>query len=215
MHRKKTIGIIGYSMGDNSFGAGKLHLDYLSRFGKPRILMPTDEDVEDVDLLYLPGGLDLNPSNYGQVPGFFTSNSDVYKEYFYRVMLPKYVEANVPIFGVCLGFQMLNVFFGGSLTQHLPDHPESSMRGRAGHRILKVVDVEEGGFILEHKKTKEGKEIGGFEVNSHHHQGVLIENLSKEFEPLYASLDGVVEIMQHKTKPIFCIQSHPKFFGAC
>lgn len=106
MKKNKTIGIVGYSLGDNSFGAGKLHLDYISNFGKPRILMPSDEDVQDIDLLYLPGGLDLNPSNYGQAPGFFTSNSDVHKEYFYRVMLPKYVEANIPIFGVCLGINL-------------------------------------------------------------------------------------------------------------
>lgn len=107
---------------------------------------------------------------------------------------------------------MLNCYFGGTLTQHLPDHPESSTRGRAGHRVLKVLGIEEGEFVLDSKKGKEGREIGGFEVNSHHHQGVMLENLSPEFIPMYASLDDVVEIMQHKTRPIFAIQSHPEEF---
>lgn len=208
MTKKKTILIPGWSLGDLSFGCGKYHLNYISEFGIPRILMPQNEDVVEADLLYLPGGLDLNPSNYGEAPGFFTSNSDVYKEYFYRVMLPKYVESGIPIYGCCLGAQMLNVFFGGTLTQHLHNHPESAARGAIGHRIFEVINIVEGGLILESRKTKEGKEIAGYNVNSHHHQGILFKDLSPDIIPMYASKDGVIEIFKHKTLPIVGAQMH-------
>ena len=32
-------------------------------------------------------------------------------------ILPK----NIPIFGICYGFQFLNIYFGGDLVQDLPD----------------------------------------------------------------------------------------------
>jgi len=204
--KRPVIGIPGWKTGPNSFGSGINHLDFISRFGIPRILFPQDEANVDIDLLYLPGGPDLSPSSYGQVPGFYTGDSDLFREHFFRTSLPKFIEKGTPIFGVCLGFQMLNVAFGGTLTQDLKFHAQSRDRWEKGHDAFTVG-----------MNRKEGK----FEVNSHHHQAVLYSDMSKEFTMLlYADNEEdkdncIVEGFIHKEKKIAGVQYHPKFFGAC
>ena len=80
---KKIIGIVGWNTGDNSFGVTKPYIDWLSNFGIVRILSPQNGIDDSIDLLVLPGGLDITPQSMNQVPGFFTSNTDVMKQYYY------------------------------------------------------------------------------------------------------------------------------------
>ena len=114
----KKIGIVGWNTGENSFGVTKPYIDWLSQFGIVQILAPQAGVDSTIDLLVLPGGLDIAPQSMNQVPGFFTSNTDVMKQYFYDVNLNQYLEANIPIFGICLGFQQLCVKFGATLVQN-------------------------------------------------------------------------------------------------
>lgn len=190
------IGIPGY-ISDTSFGVGKTHLLWCQQFGNPEIIMP-HEDLRKVDILYLPGGADLNPANYGQVPNFYTQNSDVFKEYFFRERLKNYVEAKIPIFGVCLGFQMINLFFGSEIEQHLMAHPQSPQRREEGHKVR----LPNGNKAL-------------FPVNSHHHQGFLETKVAKCLEVLLveddkSDYDRVVEAVKHKSLPIAGVQYHPE-----
>lgn len=199
MSKKFKIGIPGWKMGDNSFGCGVNHLDFISKFGDPKILFPQDDD-EDIDLLYLPGGPDVSPQSYGQIPGFYTGNSDVFRQYFFEKNLGKYIEKGTPVFGVCLGMQMLNVHFGGTLTQDLRIHAQSRNRWEGAHDVWIA-----GGS----KKDK-------FEVNSHHHQAVTVADLSKELTPLLYTpneedVDNpIIEGFKHKTFPIVGVQYHPE-----
>jgi len=201
MKEKRIIGIPGWKLGDNSFGCGVNHLDFISLYGTPRILFPQDDDL-DLDMLYLPGGPDVNPASYGAIPGFYTSNQDVFRQYFFEKVLEKYVEKGTPIFGVCLGMQMLNVHFGGTLTQEMRYHAQSKDRWQPAHKV----------FLTDGSGRKP------FEVNSHHHQAVLHTDLSSEFEALaYAkneedSKNGIVEAFMHKTLPIAGVQWHPEEF---
>lgn len=103
--RRPIIGVPGYKLGDNSFGCGVNHLDFISRFGDPKILFPQDNN-EDLDLLYLPGGPDVNPASYNQIPGFYTSNQDVFRQYFFDKNLPEYIKKGVPVVGICLGINL-------------------------------------------------------------------------------------------------------------
>lgn len=197
----KIIGIPGWNLGENSFGCTKHYLSWIAEFGTPRILMPQD-DIIKLDLLILPGGADLSPSSYGEVPGFYTSNHDTFKEYFYANKLQQYIDNDTPIFGICLGFQMLNAKFGGKLTQDLPGHPNSPDRFQVGHKIK---------FVLPGTK-------GTMEVNSHHHQGVLESQVAPGFKVLAVEdfkkedegVDKVVEAIVHETKPIHAVQWHPE-----
>ena len=214
---KKIIGIPGYKS-ESSFGCGVAHLEFISEFGNPRILMPHEENV-DIDCLYLPGGLDLNPASYGKVPRYKTSNQDVFKQFFYDNRLDSYIERKIPIFAVCLGAQMIAAKFNMEIIQNLKWHPQSKDRWTSGHHI----NMKRG---LLPRYTEKTAPKDRMEVNSHHHQAVICElgdnNLpidTKETEVLawYNDEDMnqplcVVEAFRHRKLPIVGIQWHPEEF---
>lgn len=200
----KIIAIPGYLNSEKtSFGASPSYLEFISVYGTPRILMP-GEKFEKVDMLLLPGGADVNPSSYGSIPGFRTGNPDVHKQFFLDHNLKDYVDNNIPILGICLGMQQLAVYFGSILTQNLIYHDST----KDNHEMHKLTYM---GGRADRYVSKKKKSI---DVNSRHHQGVLIEDLSGELEPLFFGEEVVpmdlVEVFCHKEKPIFGIQYHPE-----
>lgn len=205
MKTNKVIGIVGYKVGD-AFGVGLNHIEFVNQFGNPKIIMPWEKDV-NCDILYLPGGMDLNPSSSNSTPSFKTGNQDVFKQHFYDELLPGYI-GKVPIFGVCLGLQMLASYFGSKITQNLINHEQSRDRWEKAH------DVFTAGTAQVQKKKK-------LEVNSHHHQCVLLSDLSKDLIPTYLAEyedglifdkgnDYIVEAFRHKELPIYAVQWHPE-----
>lgn len=204
---KKVIGIPGYKSQNDSFGAGINHLEFISKFGNARIIMAW-EDLVKVDMLYLPGGLDISPINYGQHPTFATSNQDVFKEYFFREKLNLYIAADIPIFGVCLGAQMLAVRFGGKLTQDLLFHEQSKDRWETAHKVRATKVIQDAKYRT-------------FEVNSHHHQALTVSGLNGNIIPLFTTTnndsvaditdDGdIIEAFTIAGKPIVGVQWHPE-----
>lgn len=208
--KKKVIGIPGYKGAkEECFGAGVNHLQFINHFGNARIIMPWEKYVK-VDMLYLPGGLDTQPARYGQTPGFSTSNQDVYKEFFLEERLPLYMEHDTPTFGVCLGMQMLAVYFGCRLTQDLLFHPTSTERWKEAHKVLPVPLT---GVRFE------GRRYSTFDVNSHHHQALCESGMSANITPLFTATndddyitgDGdIIEAFASTEKPVFGVQWHPE-----
>jgi len=199
---KLRIGCPAYKT-DTSIGVGVTHLEFISQYGIPRIILPEEENV-DIDALYLPGGLDVNPSSYGEVPGFKTSNTDVFKQFFFDKRLQSYVDRRIPIIGVCLGMQQLAVMFGYKLMQNLKWHPQSNDRWLSGHSIQIV------GRELPNTKEGEAKKL---KVNSHHHQGVIFdpENPHLEMLAYFDDVDGrIIEAFRHRTLPILGLAFHPE-----
>jgi putative glutamine amidotransferase len=211
----KIIGIPGYKGTDsNNFGVGNNYLNFFQKNGyNPRIIMPWEEYVK-VDMLLLPGGMDVSPTNYNQIPEFGCGNQDVFKEFFFKERLPHYVEKNIPILGICLGMQQLASYFGSELIQDLIYHKQSSKRWETAHNVFYANDTTLSGIFPNKVNSK-----NGFEVNSHHHQGVTVECLSDALEPLLiCELEGIdtrkgkilVEAFKHKTLPIYGVQWHPE-----
>lgn len=127
-------------------------------------------------------------------------------------MITRAVEAGLPVFGICRGFQEMNVAFGGSLVQKLQELP-----GNLDHREGKELaldeqyspkhDVEftEGGML--HRLAGQRR----IRVNSLHSQGVgrLGPSLISEAK----SDDGVVEAFRVAEAPAFAlaVQWHPEW----
>ena len=199
----KTIGIVGYrSLDGMLFGVGNGYLEWVSRFGKPRILMPAEE-LADIDLLLLPGGPDMAPQSFGATPTFRTTVPDVFRQFFFEKRLASYINAGIPVFGICLGFQMLAVHFGSTLQQHLHRHPQNAVHEVPGHIVEPLPAAARYG-------------TRPFEVNSSHHQGVISGDLSAELEALAlakygpTSDDMIVEAFRHCHKPVMAVQWHPE-----
>lgn len=211
---KKIIGIPGYTgHSSKNFGVANTYLEFASKFGNPRILMPW-EDVVQVDLLLLPGGLDAQITNPMETPSFNTSNHDVFKEHFFRKNFQNYLESGTPIFAICLGMQMVAQYFGSKITQDLMFHDQSSSRWSSAHKIYSNIED----IYLDNAKKK----ISGhsFKVNSHHHQGITLNNLNlDELKPLFYSEnpdsyitgdEEIVEVYAHNEYPVIGVQYHPE-----
>ena len=207
----KKIGVVGWSTGESSFGVTKPYLQYLSTFGQVEILTPSKYIREDIDLVVLPGGQDVSSSIYGEVPGFMNSNPDLYKEYFFLNNLESYIEAGKSIFGICLGMQQLAVYFGSNLTQHLQSLGIHGYYSDPREELVHSVHV--------HIPATDNSEDVKFtqKVNSLHHQGVLLKDLSKPLIPIAIQKAknvetgmSVVEALMHKDLPIAGVQWHPE-----
>jgi carbamoyl-phosphate synthase small subunit len=97
------------------------------------------------------------------------------------------VKSGVPIFGICLGHQILGQAFGGK-----------TFKLKFGHR---------GG-----NQPVKDLETGRVEITSQNHGfAVDAKSLPNDVAVDRINLnDQTVEGMRHKTKPIFCVQYHPE-----
>jgi carbamoyl-phosphate synthase small subunit len=97
------------------------------------------------------------------------------------------VKSGVPIFGICLGHQILGQAFGGKTFKLKFGH-------RGGNQPVK--DLESG-------KVEITSQNHGFAVDAN--------SLPPEVSVNRINLnDQTVEGLRHKTKPIFCVQYHPE-----
>jgi carbamoyl-phosphate synthase small subunit len=97
------------------------------------------------------------------------------------------VDADVPVFGICLGHQILSLAMGG-LTYKL----KFGHRG-ANHPVKQL-------------------ETGRVEITSQNHGfAVDPESLPAGVRVTHLNLyDGTVEGLRHASKPVFCVQYHPE-----
>jgi len=81
------------------------------------------KDIKEADLLVFTGGADVDPSLYGErnIMSSFDNGRDQYELDMYA----KALEWDVPMFGICRGFQFLAVCNGGRLWQHVNNHTSS------------------------------------------------------------------------------------------
>ena len=148
--------------------------------------------------LILSGGGDVDPALYGQ-ENAACFGVDKARDLSEMRLIEAYLRARKPILGICRGHQILNVYFGGSLTQHLPG-AERHVPGKAGDNVHETKALP-GSFPAE---------LYGeyFPVNSAHHQGV--DRLAGELEALQWAEDGVIEACRHRSLPVFSVQWHPE-----
>jgi gamma-glutamyl-gamma-aminobutyrate hydrolase PuuD len=212
MSKSKTrIGIVGWSTGENSFGATKAYLHWISLFGTPVILTPHEEADTTLDLVVMPGGADTAAWFNKVRPSYYNSSSDQFKEYFMQETLKSYIDAGIPIWGTCLGFQQLAIHFGSTITQELGDHPttDSEKRWLPAHKLIFAPEYYPlRDKALEMTSKSKGKKVKDLEVNSLHHQGIMVDDISSDLDVIATAEDGVVELFCHPTIPIAGAQCH-------
>jgi putative glutamine amidotransferase len=151
----KVIGVYADTF-NGKVGQTFAYMQFLGQFGSVRLISTTDnmrEVVKNVDMLVIPGGADIDPTRYGAIPGVMDSRVNVHYEYLDRVLLPLFIEAKKPIVGICRGMQSLNVFFGGTLNQHIIGHHQGENRVQTKQEL----QTEDGRIAY---------------VNTMHHQSV-------------------------------------------
>src|SRR5437764_4418650 len=88
---------------------------------EPELVGEPDELLARIDGLILSGGVDVDPATYGAHPHPETRGCTPERDAFEIALIRRAVELDMPVLGVCRGMQLLNVAYGGTLLQHLPD----------------------------------------------------------------------------------------------
>ena len=127
-------------------------------------------------------------------------------------LIPRAIGAGVPVFGVCRGFQEMNVALGGTLHQRVhevagfDDHREDKEEPLdVQYGPAHEVNLEPGGLLMK---------IAGQDritVNSLHWQGV--DRLAPDLAVEARAPDGLVEAFRVKSAPGFAlaVQWHPEW----
>lgn len=162
-----------------------------------------DSILTDLDGIVLSGGGDVHPCHFGQeIDGAEPDRIDPKRDALELELTRAALDTGVPVFGICRGFQVLNVAAGGSLIQHFDGHrsPES---GTAYH----AVSVRAGSRL--HAASGQTD----FQVNTYHHQGVDLARLAPGFVATgMASPDTwLVEAIESMNHPwALGVQWHPE-----
>lgn len=148
--------------------------------------------------LLLPGGWDIDPAAYGEPRDFRTGEVDPALDRTEIALVRCAVAAGVPVTGICRGMQLVNVALGGTLHQHVEEHPPLRPRDRLAHPV-----TVEGGSTL---ATITGP--GPVMVNSLHHQAV--RRVAPGLGVTAQSPDGVIEGLEALDHRVLAVQCHPE-----
>lgn len=167
--------------------------------------------VEELDALVLQGGSDVCPESYAEDyideqrwPG------DRTRDLYELDLVDRFYKKGKPIFGICRGAQILNVYFGGTLFQDINIEVDTHIEHRNAEKYDQVhhpIHIESGS-LLEQIYPKQTSP----QVNSVHHQA--IKKLAPELILEASSADQVVEAFRHKNSQdqlILGVQWHPEF----
>lgn len=174
-----------------------------------KIIVFDELESQSVDLIFLTGGADVDPSLYNQRVG---SHTHINKKRDQLELKLCTMYGHLPKLGICRGAQFLTALSGGKLIQHVN-----------GHNTAHTIQTGEG-MGEDHYKT--------FTMSSSHHQMMYPFNLNQDQFKLIAwseyfksntYLNGddkqikkaetflEPEIVHYEKFNALCIQGHPEY----
>lgn len=192
------------------YGVPENYVDAVRRAGaSATLILPGDERsagelLDRHDGLLLVGGGDVEPSAYGQEPSETIYGLEPDRDAFEFDLLREADRRAFPTLCICRGMQVMNVAFGGSLIQHLPDDGRFQSHGTpsGSDDLFHDVTLSPGSRVAK----ASGAEV--VSCSSHHHQGV--DRLGDGIVATGASADGLVEAIERETGWMMGAQWHPE-----
>ncbi len=179
-----------------------------------QVVMPTDlpafsELAAGACALVLCGGADIAPERYGETMLPDASVEPVPdRDALEWALLDAACEGRFPVWGICRGLQVVNVYLGGTLWQDLPkqhpsaiDHSVAETLDTLAHTIQVVAVDAPLGDLLARDTPR---------VNSRHHQA--LKRIAAGLVPVAFSPDGLVEaaVLDRPDWWVRGVQWHPE-----
>jgi putative glutamine amidotransferase len=214
------VAVVGYHLGagrirrweTGGFAVPEPYIQALDRAGAtPAILSPGgvtagsgDQLLERFDALVLVGGGDVDPARFGQQPHPTVYGMDPERDELEFELIRAADRMAMPTLAICRGAQVMNVAFGGSLFQHLPDLPGLVPHGVPGGGSAQPHDVK----VAESSRLFSAASRPVLACSSHHHQG--IDGLGEGITAVAWSGDGLVEAIERDRGWMLGVQWHPE-----
>jgi putative glutamine amidotransferase len=188
--------------------------------GVPWMIPLFDDDLptlraiyERLDGLLIPGGVDMDPRQYGDTILPECGNLDPARDRVELQLAKWAIEDGKPVLGLCRGLQIINVARGGTLWQDLetqrPElvkHDYFPTQGFARQHLAHPVTLEPASRLA---TLLDGPDT--IMVNSMHHQAV--RTLGDGLQVTARSPDGVVEALELPGDAFTIgVQWHPEVF---
>ncbi|MGD9631513.1 MAG: glutamine-hydrolyzing carbamoyl-phosphate synthase small subunit [Pyrinomonadaceae bacterium] len=169
------MGVAKYHIVAYDFGVKTNSLREFAKYGCKVTVVPADTSAAEV-LALKPDGIFLSNG-----PGDPASMKSVVNE------IRELAGSKVPMFGICLGHQILGQAFGGETYKMKFGH-------RGGNQPIKDLTT------------------GKVEITSHNHGFAIdADSLPADVEVTHVNLnDNTVAGLRHKTLPVFSVQYHPE-----
>jgi len=192
-------------------GAG--YYDAILKAGGVPVILPPYAEEEDlervldlVDAVVLAGGADLDPRRDGFMLHPTVRPLDPRRENFDRLLVRQVKIRRMPVFGIGVGMQLLNIVQGGNLFLHIPEDMPKALPHKdpldIAHRHALVVEPNS----LMERVYGEGE----IRVNSLHH--MAIDEVGAGLRITARCPDGVVEAVESTMDDWFVVgtQFHPE-----
>ncbi len=154
-----------------------------------------------LDGLVISGGVDVHPATYGATPVPVPTGGepDPRRDRYELALARQAIDTDLPTLAICRGMQIVNVACGGTLVQHLDDHPETPAGPLAVSHTIAVDPTSR--LAARHPDLRH--------VNSYHHQAV--ERPGDGVRVVATAPDGVVEAIEVDGAPrLVAVQWHPE-----
>lgn len=158
------------------------YVDYITEAGMEPVLVAPTNDLKavasDCDGLILPGGIDIEPTFYGENNvASFAADPD--KDNFERNLFYAFVAEHKPVFGICRGFQLI-------VREYLRHNPKDEewltyYQNIGDHSLADKLSVSrsQGTHLVKVRADVYGGKKNDYELvftNSMHHQAVIMED---------------------------------------
>jgi putative glutamine amidotransferase len=189
------------------------YFDCILRAGGLPIIVPPYEEIGDIDRILehldgfvMIGGQDLDP----RMDGFMLHPSvrllDERRERFDRALMQRIAKRRLPVFGIGVGMQLLNVTMGGNLFLHIPEDLPSAIP----HKDPQDPQHRHGLAVTPGSLMDRVYGDGEIRVNSFHH--MAIDDVAPGFTVTARCPDGVIEAIESTREDWFALgtQFHPE-----
>jgi putative glutamine amidotransferase len=203
MTRPRIALTVSAGQAPESIAARRRYVRALERAGAEVVeVAPGKELPSDIAGLCLSGGGDISPHEYGASdPQDVCRDVDEKRDKTELEMTRRALERDMPILGVCRGFQLLNVAFNGTLVQDINDH-------RSTDHVTHTITPGKGSRLARACGDQD------LQVNSRHHQAVTPRELGESLEAT-AFVGELVEAFEStKHRWVVGVQWHPERVGS-
>jgi putative glutamine amidotransferase len=198
---------------------GRSYIEELRKVGAVPWVIPLiphdpatlEEIFVRLDGVFLTGGVDVDPSCYGEPKSPLCGTTDPDRDAVEIALLQHALKRQLPVFAVCRGIQILNVACGGTLYQDVAAQVPAALK----HEYFPSPTQPDRKFLAHDVAVKPGSRLSRIlrdavvPVNSMHHQA--IKDLAPNLVATAHAPDGIIEAVEGKDEPYLVgVQWHPE-----